>query len=174
MLKYVHYLHIPTYRWTLFSGRHTLSHAPHHTCEGFTYVSRRVSRKSPPFIYQHHHHAGSGRPVSSWDAIQSLILSTVEQRFCFADKMLSSGEVLLLRGLPVSQDFAYLLLWTFSSTSQGAAVHGRWNPRRTHSAVSRRHQARQGEKDSSMDTAGPFWVVGPTDFVPGNTINGIS
>lgn len=88
----------------------------------------------PPFIYQHHHHAGSGRPVSSWDAIQSLILSTVEQRFCFADKMLSSGEVLLLRGLPVSQDFAelpYLLLWTFSSTSQGAAVHGRWNPRRT-------------------------------------------
>lgn len=109
MLKHVHYLHIPTDRWTLFSGKaHSLSQAPHHMCEGFTYVSRRVSRKSPPFIHQHHHHAGSGQPVSSWDAIQSLMLNTVEQRFCFADKMLSSQEVLLLRGLPVSQDFAEL------------------------------------------------------------------
>lgn len=47
MLQHVHYLRIPISQWTCFSGRHPLSHVPHHSCVRFHSCVKRASSKSP-------------------------------------------------------------------------------------------------------------------------------
>lgn len=125
----------------------------------------------PPHVCRHHHRHTAHRSVRpqhfrSWDAIQSLILNTVEPRLCSADKTRSR-----------SPDARTSDIWGLRRTS---LLHPLWSscthsarmrrvlpdtPSRTHLAASRLCPVTPAEKGRAMDTEGPFQVVGTTEIL---------
>lgn len=130
MLKHAHYFHIPVHQWTGLSGRHTLPHAPHHSCVRFHPNPLWFTSTTTMLVFSEQH-------FRLWGAIQSFILNTVEQRICFADRMLSRWGSLDLR----TSDIRHLCWTSFVPSGSHILAQG--------AADTRLHKLRQGTLSSN-------------------------
>lgn len=158
-LNHAHYLHIAVWIPMNFpSRRHTPPCASHSCVRFHKCIQQRFTQI--PCVYQHTTTCWSysEQHCCSWDAIQTLILNTMEQRWCFTNKMLSTW------GRPDSRASDIRgPCWTssvpcgFLAHTQGR--HRRLKPTQNTLGSGQAPPHSPGGKGRSADTAGPMKVL---------------